>query len=347
MVFKRGYETIAGFFPDWLLARLSTLMIQGGFEDVSPRAFLGFTIFFASSIALIVFFLSPFFVTLELGLHAGLAVLAFAAVIALFYVFLQLNADARARKIEDVLPDALKIVSANIRAGMTLEQAVWGAARPEFGAFRDEIRKVSADAFGGKPLPRALELMSTRVKSQVLSRSVRLINEGVKLGGEMARLLDEVAEDIRGIQLLRKEIATSTLTYSLFIVFAALFAAPLLFAVSAYYAELNEGLLLGQATGVPAGAISGAVVQQAQLTGLPEFAFGRIQKQGIAARDVYWFAVSSIAVTTFFAGLTLGLIRSGKALRGLKYSPLFVAVGLSVFLLAHSLLKSVFTPVLR
>ena len=343
--FNKAYQQIAGFFPQWVLDRTALALVQGGFE-IQPRVFLGFSVFFSVSVALITFFVTPFFFPGRPLLQIAASATALLATIGLLWTMLVLAADRRAALVEDVLPDALKIISANIRAGMTLENAFWGAARPEFGAFKDEIRKVSAETFGGHPISEALTRMSSRVKSNIVERAVKLINEGIRLGGEMARLLDEVAADIVTTKLLRKEILTSTMTYSVFIVFAAVIAAPLLFALSTYYAEMNESVIQKQAVR-GGGAVEQQYVQQAGISGLPGLSFAGPTPGAISAADIYLFSIAAITVTTFFAGLTLALIREGKAIRGIKYSPAFIVVALAIYLLAHAFLQATFKAVLR
>ncbi|MEW5955462.1 MAG: type II secretion system F family protein [Candidatus Micrarchaeota archaeon] len=344
--FSKVYQQIAGFFPQWLHDRLALVLVQGGFE-IAPRVFLGFAVFFSLSVALIAFFLAPFFFPDRPLVQLAAGAVGLFGTVGLLWLALLLAADRRAIAVEDVLPDALKIISANIRAGMTLENAFWGAARPEFGAFKEEIRKVSAETFGGRPISESLTRMSRRVRSSVVERAVKLINEGIRLGGEMARLLDEVAADIVGTKLLRKEIATSTLTYSIFIVFAAVVAAPVLFALSTYYAEMNENVIQKQAIRGAGGAVQQQYVQQAGVAGLPGLTFAGPTPGAIKASDIYWFSIAAVAVTTFFAGLTLALIREGKAIRGIKYSPAFIIVALSIYLLAHAFLTATFKTVLR
>ncbi|MEM0475450.1 MAG: type II secretion system F family protein [Candidatus Norongarragalinales archaeon] len=347
-MFEHFYQKISSLAPRSASLKVKQLLVQGGFNDVSAREFIGFTLFFSFCVSLTVFFLSPFFIA---GFLAPLAaVAAFVAMLALFWLFLTLNADSRAQKIESILPDVLEIISSNIRAGMTLENAVWSAARPEFGPLRDEIKLMSADVFGGKPITDAFIRMTKRVRSEVLERSVRLVVEGIRLGGEMARLLKAVAEDIRSNQALRREIATSTMMYTIFIVFAAVLAAPLLFAVSVYYSEMNESLLAKRAQETAGGAAVSSAVQKAGLAGMPVGGF--VTPKGgaaptITAREVNDFALACIFVTTLSAGFILGLIRFGKAVRGVKYVPLFVLGGLGVFFAVHSLLSTLFKTLVR
>ncbi|MEK6923756.1 MAG: type II secretion system F family protein [Candidatus Micrarchaeota archaeon] len=337
-----AYQKIASLYPRRLVTATSALMTQGGVEGVDARTFLGFVTFFAICAGVIAFFLVPFATadqTVRAVLPPGIAV----AVAALFYLMLMLNVESRASQIEAMLPDALQIISANIRSGMTLENAIWSSALPEFGPLRDEIKRVSADTFGGAQMGDALIKMTRRVRSSILARSVKLINEGIRMGGEMAPLLEAVAVDIRNSQLLRKEIATSTLTYSMFIVFAGVIAAPLLFSVSTFYAEMNSDVMQKQLKSGSSSAKMPTAPQASGMSSLPGMKpGGKVDPNAITPTDVYWFSVASLLITTLFAGLIIGLIRNGKALAGVKYAPLFATVALAAYSIALATMRAAF-----
>ncbi len=162
----------------------------------------------------------------------------------------------------------------------------------------------------------------------------------------MSRLLQEVASDIRESQTLKKEIATSTMMYSIFIVFAGVVASPLLFSVSVYYAEINESLVAKQASKSTANANATIPLGSGGKGG---FGLG-MQKQNnassITSKDVTLFAYAAIFITTFFAALILALIREGNALRGIKTAPIFVLVGFFIFNATHALLATAFKSIL-
>src|SRR3989344_2134045 len=313
MVLLTVYKRISAFFPRSLVKATSKLLLQGGFDELDARTFLGFALFVSVSGALTAFFLAPVFFEEKL-IHLSAALFAFA-------LSLSMRVYSRSRKIEEILPVALQMISANIRAGMTLENAVWSSARPEFGPFKDEIQRMSAKSFGGAPLTETFKEMSKRVNSQIVERSIRLINEGIILGGEMAHLLDQVAFDIRSTQLLQKEIAVATTTYAIFIIFAAVVASPLLFSVSTYYAVLNERLVEKQAGSGP--DMNQTLPSQAGPFGSLAGGGGGKKEGGIKSGDIKLFSMVAIAVSSFFAALILGLILEGKVMRGLKYAPVF------------------------
>ncbi len=350
MIF-RIYETIAGLLPPKLVKDTHTLMVQGGYEKISTRVFLGFAVFFTIAFSLFLFFITPFITNITL-LHLAVPVIGLVVCAAGFYILLISNADARAQEIEQIIPDVLQIISSNIRAGMTLENAIWSAARPEFGPLKDEIKRVSSDTFSGAPIQDSLTNMTKRIRSVILTRAVRLIVEGIKLGGEMSYLLEEVAEDIRAQFRLHREISTQTMMYSIFIVFAAVIAAPILFSVSVYYSDVNENILQKQAKSqqsraLPAASGNSPGASQLKSVKLPGFSSGGAENPNrIKASDVRTFALTCIGLTTFCAGLVIGVFRTGKALSGLKYAPILTLIGIGIFMGVNEGLKTVFASLL-
>ncbi len=339
MPFKFTYEKLSALFPRKLITTVARLMEQGGFIKITPRAYLGFSLFFSLSLSFLAFFVVQVY-TLDAFISAGIPLGVFLLSIAFFYVLLLISADARASEIEQVLPHALQIMSTNLRAGMTLENAVWGAARPEFGVFQEEIKRVAADSFGGVPITVALNRLSGRVRSPMLERAVKLISQGISLGGDMSSLLENVANDIRTLQKLKQEVITSTTTYAIFIVFAAVIISPLLFSISVFYAELNQNTFQKKAA---SSNIDASIIQESGFAGTPIFVLG--SKSSINFSDIEkLFALASIIITSISAAFILALIQSGTWIKGVFYAPLFLLISMAVFFLSSSVLRAILSP---
>jgi len=111
--------------------------------------------------------------------------------------------------IEDVLPDFLLLASANIRAGMPIDQALWYAVRPRFGVLAKEIEFVAKETMSGEDLEVALQKFSDKYDSLVLKNTVNLIIEGINAGGEIGQLLHNISVSIQESKRLKKEMAAS------------------------------------------------------------------------------------------------------------------------------------------
>jgi flagellar protein FlaJ len=303
-------------------------MRYAGLKEETANKIIGFSYFFAIilsvnlAVILFIFGFGPLGILMGIGIGM--------ASIIIIYVIIMLIADSRASEIETVLPDALLLMSANVRAGMTVDRAIWLAARPEFGVLEDEIKKVGARTMGGKSLKIALSEMTKGIKSTILNRTIKLLLEGIASGGELAHLLEETANNIRVTQTLKKEIKASVMTYSIFILFAAVIAAPFLFAISLFFVEIMAKLwgpaVLGKAaTGGSMGGI-----------------FSKAMGPTITADELLWFASASLGVTAFFGSLSIGLIQTGKEKGGIKLIPVLLATAITILFVAHMLIKILF-----
>jgi len=306
---------------------------------LNARVYIGFTLL----LSILFGFVSAMFL-LSIGLESLYSLLSgvFAATIlmAFFYFRIVLEADSRAAQIENYLPEALQLISANIRAGMTVDKALWLCARPEFGPFEKELKRMAGETLGGKPIVQALEESAGRVKSVLLDRAYLLLIQGIQLGGALANLLTEIASDIRTNQALRNEISAATAMYTVFIIFASVFAAPLLFAVSSFYVQATSHILSTQR------AESSSQFVGAQETGAVSV-LKVSPEQTLTYEEVRIFAVACIIITTFFGSLIIGLIKNGEAKRGIKYVPFFVSGALLVYFIGFFIVSSAFGQLLR
>lgn len=305
--------------PKSILDSFDKTLAEADF-DTSAKKYAGFMIWSAVLVAVLAFFITWNFVSIDYS--TAIAAFFFILDIAMFYLVVSMIADSRAKKIDDVLPDAISMISANVRAGMTVENAVLVSARPEFGPLEEEIRLASTKTYGGMSVGQAFAEMGERVRSNQLKRAVRMFIEGSKLGGQMAQLLNEIARDLRELSALRREIQNATLTYTIFILFSTVIASPVLFATSVYYAQVNE-------------KVSSKIALSGELPSMGGFVPKYNRQNAISAEEFYSFAIATVLVTSFLSALVLALIRHGKATAGLKQAPVFAFAAVGVFLATH------------
>ncbi|HEV8289983.1 MAG TPA: type II secretion system F family protein [Candidatus Norongarragalinales archaeon] len=334
------FAVFASFMPSSYVAHVTKIMKQGGIEDITPKSFIGASVLLSFILGLVtIFAVRALLPSLEFAWLLTAGLVAALLVIAITEGYLLTRAEQRARKIEDYLADALQLIASNIRAGMTLENAIWTSARPEFGPLSDEIKKVSADTLGGKPVREALLAMVDRVRSPVVGRAVKLVVEGIRLGGQMAPLLDATARDVQVERMLKKEIVASTTTYAIFIVFSAVIIAPILFGISVFYAEVNEAISKRTQGGpdLSSSGVGGAGV------GVPVSGFKRSSGGNqVSASLLQNFALASVALTAAVSALIISAIRNGKALLGVTTAPLFAGIAVAIFFVTLGLVRGAF-----
>jgi pilus assembly protein TadC len=345
------YESIGRIFSRRQMRSLGALLDASGLDFV-PEAFAGFAVIVCLLVALILYLLfvsvaslrsylfrlallistsftaaHPLFYTV-LSIVFSIAV-ASVAVWLMAYIALLLMADARRRKVEDVLPEFLSLSAANVRAGMTIDQAMWYSAKPQFGTLSDEVAIVAKRTFGGMPFNVAIDHLSERFNSKAVRRSVALIKQGIASGGKVADILEKTAEDSRQMAVLRKEISTSLLMYVIFIVFAAGIGTPFLFAVSGKLVVITESVF-SSLPQTDMSAMSGPAA--------PGVKFVPTAPQ-ISPADFFLFTVVCTVMTAIFSSLIIGVISRGSRKDGVAYLPVLLVSAFVVFLLTSWLLS--------
>ena len=241
------------------------------------------------------------------------------------YAMLTLNADHRGQFVEEILPDVLQLMSANLRAGMTVDKSFLLAARPEFGPFVDEINTVGRQIATGKDLGEALMEMTTRIKSDRLRKTTQLIVTGLAAGGQLSDLMQETGANVREQKVIESRIRSSGLVYVIFIFSAIGFGAPLLFSLSTFLIEVITDIF------------SKVQLPTTAMTGTLPISFSKIS---VTPQFVRNYTLLSMTLTSFLGSLILGLVGKGKEREGLKYFPILMIMTLTLFFLIKFLISS-------
>jgi archaellum biogenesis protein FlaJ (TadC family) len=303
--------------------------LKASVEGVARTAVVGI-IAMIVIIPFIVYSLTPFknpLLDFVIGLGAG------ALYIALIYSYFEYMIDKRKTKMETFFPDYLQIASANLRSGISLDRAMLLAARPEFGFFSEDVKEMNRRVFGGENLTEALKGLAGKYKSYQLTHSVRMIIESLTYGGAMADLLEQLAKDMRNQQLTQKEISGQLFLYSIFIAFAALIASPVLYGLTSQMIVVTDSVWKGILSANPGGLPS---------TG---FTFLKPTPPKITPSEYRYFALASISVICGFAALIMSAISSGSAIKGLRWLPVFLLIGIALFFIMQALIGGVFAGI--
>jgi tight adherence protein B len=125
-------------------------------------------------------------------------------------VLLRNRSKKRVDAFQEQLPDVLNLLAGSMRAGWGLLQAV-GIVVKEMGPpSGPEFARVVTETRLGLPLEEALQRMSERVESDDFTWAVTAISIQREVGGNLAEVLDLVAETIRERTGLRGQIKTLT-----------------------------------------------------------------------------------------------------------------------------------------
>ena len=324
------YALLIKFFPRKLKKDFNQMIVYSNIK-INPNQFLGFLILAGIAFSL---YAGYFLATLNILPYILCVILSFVVIEIIFYFAVMLSIDSKAKFVESVLPDALQLMSSNIRAGLTTDRALLMAARPEFGPFAEEIKRVGRETMTGSSLASALLKMNQRIKSENLSKTMDLIVNSIKSGGKLADLLDQTASDLRDQQMVQKEISASVLLYVIFIFIAIAFAAPLLFSMSSFLVDILSSMNAKIGSSMPADM--GAKGAPISVTGVK-----------ISHDFLLQYAVSSLLVSSFFGALIMGLILKGNARDGLKYAPILIFLSVGLYFLGNYIMDTFFRSIIK
>jgi hypothetical protein len=203
------------------------------------------------------------------------------------------------------------------------------AARPEFGEFSTEIHLAAAKAAGSDSLIDSFSEIKSSFNSPILNRIVNMFAKGMKSGAHLSKLLTSSAEEIRHIQDLRAELATSTRTYTIFLGFIVIIVMPFLLSVSNQFITVFLSINVGSDSGL----------DTSSLENLPSFS-GNIS---ITPDQMFIVSIATLVMTNAFVSILIGLIGRGNAFYGLKYFPLFAVGSVIMFFLMKAMISNMFS----
>ncbi len=247
-----------------------------------------------------------------------------------YYANEKLAESKKIKKMEEVFPDFLELMSSNLRAGMTIDRALLASSREEFSPLDLEIVKLGKDIATGKNIEQALKEMADRIQSEKIKRTLLVIISGIKAGGNLATLLEETAVHARERGFVEKRAASNVLMYVLFIFFALAVGAPVLFGLSAALVDIITSLL--------------ATIPPMENTNL-QLPF-TLTSISISTRFIMYFSIIFIIVTDILGSLVIGAVSKGEEKAGIKYIVPLIAVGLTLFLVVKYVLLNYFADFL-
>jgi tight adherence protein B len=116
----------------------------------------------------------------------------------------------RADKLREQLPDVLTIMASSLRAGHSFLQSLDTVAKEITQPAAAEFQRVVAEIRLGRPAEDALEALAERVGSPDFKWAVIAVNIQREVGGNLAEILDTVADTLRERAMLRRQIKVLT-----------------------------------------------------------------------------------------------------------------------------------------
>ncbi len=128
----------------------------------------------------------------------------------------------RIEAIDEKFPDFLRDIAESARAGMTLPRALVTASKGTYGALTPEIKTMAAQVEWGVEFGVALERFAERARTPLIDRTVALVVEAQRAGGNVVDVLTAASDDAREIKQIVSERTEQMKMYNV-VVFIAFF----------------------------------------------------------------------------------------------------------------------------
>lgn len=217
------------------------------------------------------------------------------SIIVLGWLFFSM--ERRVDAIEQNTPDFLRQISSLLRAGVGIETALEDISKQGGGPLTAELKRAVIEIKIGSSFDDALLSMGERLKSKTLDRTFRMILEGKRVGGSLSDVIETVSEDLRAVLALKRERRANVMMSVMFLIIAAVIAAPFALGMIMIYAHFIGSL-------------------------------GKVNPL-LGAASVS--ATGYIIIHSIIAGLLIGIVLYGSARKGIKYSLLLVPMAYGIF----------------
>lgn len=324
------------FVPKKITPYLRRYLLKAGIPSV-PYKFFGALFYLTALITAVIYvlFIYPFFlqysqlILLLLSTAIWFVIQISLAVffILLVYFYVDLRIYKRTKKLEEMLPDFLQVVSSNLKGGMSFENALWGAIKPRFSILANEMAEVSKKVMTGHDVSSALTELEQKYDSLMLRRSIDLMISELESGGDIADLIDKIVDNFKETKSLKEDISASAVAYTMFIAAIVIFIAPLLFSLSFHLLNIILDFMSKMSVGT------------ARVGTLP-IAFGEVTVNPDTFR---YFSIAALTIISFFSSLIVSIVEKGNIKSGLKYIPIFMLGSLFMYFVFMKILTAVFS----
>lgn len=323
------------FFGRPIRTNLRKYLLTAGYTQV-PYNFFGFLFILSIFPTYFIFLLLIYprlqggsWLTVFFGSFIGWAliqIIILTTVMITIYFVLNIRIYRRTKIIESHLADFLIFVSTNLKGGLSLEQALWAAIRPEFDLLAQEMTIVSKSVMTGNDLTVALTEFIEKYDSPSLKSNMGIIIGEIESGGKLVQVVDKVIATLKRSKALQDEMAASTVTYMIFIGVVVAVISPALFALSFQLLKIVIGFTQNIGS-----SLSGS-------SDIIPINFNVQVDQG----DFRTFSVLAIATISICSSMIISIIEKGDIKGGLKYIPMFTVTAIVLYFVFMFLLESAF-----
>lgn len=233
-----------------------------------------------------------------------------------------LEENKRQKELETKFLEFVRALVETVRSGVSIPQAIVHVSNVNYGSLTPYIQKLAHQVEWGYPLHDALTIFANDTNNSVIKRSIAIVIEAEKSGGDMGSVLESVTQSVFEIKKIKEERKSNSYTqtiqgyiiYFFFVAIMVVLQVYLIPKLGSVGGELGQGLGTIGVGSLGAGAGGGNID------------FGPI-------------FIATIIVQGLFAGLMLGKFAEGDYKSGLKHSLIMVIGGYLVISTAIGLIQ--------
>lgn len=275
---------------------------------IKPKHIAGITI--GVLIIIIDFYL---FFSLEEGITSRwfrpLIVVGIVSMGAMFFLDF-LNENKRQKELELKFLEFIRALVETVRGGIPIPTAIIQISTENYGSLSPYVKKMANQLEWGYPLHDALIIFSRDTKNLVIKKSISIVIQAERSGGDMGTVLQEITKSVVEVKKIKEErksnaygqIIQGYLIYFIFIIIMLILDKFLLPKLNKISEDIMTSGISGTIPGFGGGGATGAMD------------FGPI-------------FIGLILVQGFFAGLMIGKFSEGSLKGGLKHSLIMMVVG--------------------
>ena len=219
------------------------------------------------------------------------------------FIFLVMKEARVATEKEEMFLEFARSLVESVKTGTPISRGIINVRNKSFGVLSPHIKKLANQISMGIPLNTALQTFAKDVNNKTVSRSITLIGQAERAGGDIGRILEDVAEAVSTSDKIKKERKASISTlvvqgYIIFFVFMIIILVMQFKILPIIEGIAGVGGGVGGVMGI-GGAGGGVGLNQEEL----------------ASSFLYLLLIQGL-----FSGLTIGKLAEGNIKSGVKHS---------------------------
>jgi len=221
-------------------------------------------------------------------------------VTALPFILRMINETRISQQKEEMFLEFSRNLVESVKTGTPISKSIINIANKDYGVLSPHVKKLANQISLGIPLNQALKILSKDINNKAISRSLTLIGQAERAGGDIGEILEAVAEAVSLVDKLKKErmAAISTLVvqgYIIFIIFIVIILV-MQFQIIPMVSGIGDIGDIGMGFNFSKADLN---IEQSQIS------------------DAFLYL---ILVQGFFTGLTIGKLSEGTIKAGIKHS---------------------------